>query len=299
MKNNFSRNFIIGVSFIIALVLLYFGVNFLKGTNVLKKRNTYPVLFDDVTGLYTSSPVYVNGFQIGLVNSIRMVSDQPIKFLVDINLEGNYRIPKGSFFEFGSDLLGASAVSLVASESPTGGYHSPGDTLTGNREADMMSNVSKILPRTDSLLLHLDSFAVSVNRLVNSPVWTNTMLGVEATVAELNASGKELKELLRAMNSSLPDLTDNVFKVSDDLKQITGNLADIDFEKSFNKIDETIENVKEISVRLNSDDNSLGKLTTNSELYDSLNHTLNSVSKLLEDIRLDPEKYLSVKVKLF
>ena len=112
-QSKFSRNFIIGVSFLIALVLLYFGVNFLKGTNILKKQNTYIAMFDDVSGLYPSSPVFVNGYQIGLVNEIRMHSSDPIKFAVDINLEGDYRIPKGSYFEFGSDLLGASTVSLV------------------------------------------------------------------------------------------------------------------------------------------------------------------------------------------
>ena len=298
MKNNFSRNFMIGVSFIVALVLLYFGVNFLKGTNVLKSRNAYPVLFSDVSGLYTSSPVFVNGFQIGLVNGIKMVSDQPIKFIVEINLEGNYRIPKGSFFEFGSDLLGSSAVSLIANESADG-YYSPGDTLSGRKEADMMSNVGKILPRADSLLLHLDSFAISVNKLMNSPVWVNTLSGIEATVSELNASSKQLRTVMTTLNNNLPSLTDNISQISEDLKVVTDELANVDIEKSFKNIDETIENIKEITLRLNDDSNSLGKLTRDTQLYDSLNHTLNSVSKLLEDIRLDPEKYLSVKVKLF
>lgn len=298
MQNKLSQNFLIGISFLIALVLLYFGVNFLKGVNVLKKKNTYAVVFEDVTGLYPSSPIYLNGFQIGLVNNIKMLSSHPIRFVVDVNLEVDYRIPKGSHFEFGSDFLGASAVSLIASDDGVG-YYSLGDTLRGEREEDMMANVSKILPRADSLLLHLDSFAVSVNRLINSKEFSNMFSGIENTIAELNESGRQLNIAIATLNGALPEITSNLSYVTSDLKGITDNIASLDIDKTFSSIDATLENVKEISAKLNSEDNSLGKLTSDTQMHDSLTNALGSVSKLLEEIRENPKKYLSVRVKLF
>jgi phospholipid/cholesterol/gamma-HCH transport system substrate-binding protein len=64
MKNNLRKNVIIGLAFLASLMMLYFGVNFLKGFNVLKKQNNYVAVFDDVTGLVVSSPIYLNGFLV-------------------------------------------------------------------------------------------------------------------------------------------------------------------------------------------------------------------------------------------
>lgn len=298
MQNKLSRNFLIGVSFLIALVLLYFGVNFLKGINVLKKKNTYVVLFDDVTGLYTSSPIFVNGFQVGLVNGMKIHSNHPIRFAVNINLEDEFRIPKGSSFEFGSDFLGASAVSLVTDQDSRE-YHVPGDTLSGKRQTDVMSSVGKMLPKAEALLSHLDSIAISINKLMESPMWANTMQGVEETVNGLNASAANLNKVLRTLDRDLPGITGNLTGITGDLKDVSGKLTDIDFVETFNSIDSTLSNINILSTKLISSDNSFGKLTNDTQLHDSLTHTLQSVSKLLEEIRLDPEKYLTVKVRLF
>lgn len=298
MKNRFSRNLIIGVSFLIALVMLYFGINFLKGINVLKKRNTYVVIFDDVSGLYPSSPIFVNGFQIGLVNDIKIHSNHPILFAVDINLEGGYKISKGSFFEFGSDFLGASAVSLMVNQDSYE-FYTPGDTLSGRRASDVMSTVGRILPQAESLLIHLDSIAITMNKLVESPAWFNTLEGIEATVGELNASSQNLNKIMASLNQNLPPITGNLSQITDDLKEVSSNMTALDFEKAYHSIDSTLNNINEFSARLLNANSSLGKLTGDVNLHDSLTHTLGSVSKLLEEIRLNPEKYLSVKVRLF
>ncbi len=298
MKNNYSRNFIIGVAFLISLALFYFGVNFLKGVNVLKKQNTYVVLFEDVAGLYNSSPIYVNGFQVGLVSGMSMYSTNPIKFAVNINLEGDYRIPKGSIIEFSSDLLGSSAANIIV-EKNSNEYYVPGDTLIGRGEADMMQSVSRLLPRADSLLVHLDSVVLGVDKLMNSPLWAESLSGIGATVKELNESSKGLTKLMVSLNKDVPGITNNVYEISNDLKDITSNLNSFDIEKLLNSVDVAISNIEELSAKINNDDSSLGKLINENHLHDSLTNTLSSVSSLLDDIRANPQKYLSVKVKLF
>lgn len=297
-QGKFSRNLIIGVSFLIALVLLYFGVNFLKGTNILKKQNTYVVMFDDVTGLYPSSPVYVNGYQIGLVNAIRMHSPDPIQFAVDINLEGDYRIPKGSYFEFGSDLLGASTVSLVANKNVSD-LLVPGDTLYGRQRQGMMNSVTNVAPKADSILTHIDSVVLTLNKLLTNPMWEQSLTGIGSTVTQLDQSSKNLNAIMASIRKDLPDITQNLNVISNDLKDVTTELNSLEIQKTFNSIDNTVENLKILSEKLNSTDNSIGKLTNNSQLHDSLTNTIHTATKLLEDIRENPERYLSVRVRLF
>ena len=297
-QSKFSRNFIIGVSFLIALVSLYFGVNFLKGTNVLRKQKTYVVLFDNVSGLYTSSPVYVNGYQIGLVSNIRMHSSNPIRFAVDINLEGDYRIPKGSYFEFGSDLLGASQVNLVANET-VGELLSPGDTLAGRQKADMMRSAAGMLPKADSIMMHVDSVVLTLNRLLANPMWEQSIVGIGSTVSQLDKSSQNINAILLSLRTDLPAVTRNLTAVSNDLKDVTAELNSLELQKTFNSIDNTVDNLKLLSSKLTSTDNSLGKLTNDTQLHDSLTSTINTATKLLEDIRQNPERYLSIRVRLF
>lgn len=297
-QGKFSRNFIIGVSFLIALVLLYFGVNFLKGTNILKKQNTYVVMFDDVTGLYPSSPVYVNGYQIGLVNLIKMHNTDPIQFAVDINLEGDYRIPQGSYFEFGSDLLGASTVSLVANKEVSKLLF-PGDTLHGRQKQGMMNSVANVAPKADSILTHIDSVVLTLNRLMSNPMWEQSIAGIGSTVAQLDESSKSVNAIMASIRKDLPTVTQNLTAVSNDLKEVTAELNSLELQKTFNSIDNTVENLKVLSSKLTSTDNSLGKLTNDTQLHDSLTNTIQTATKLLEDIRENPERYLSIRVRLF
>lgn len=297
-QSKFSRNFIIGVSFLIALVLLYFGVNFLKGTNILKKQNTYIAMFDDVSGLYPSSPVFVNGYQIGLVNEIRMHSSDPIKFAVDINLEGDYRIPKGSYFEFGSDLLGASTVSLVPNKEVKE-LLVPGDTLHGQQKLGMMNGVANVVPKADSILTHIDSVVLTLNKLMANPMWEKSIEGIGSTVTQLDQSSKSVNAIVASIKKDLPTVTQNLTAVSNDLKDVTAELNSLELQKTFSSIDNTVENLKILSSKLTATDNSLGKLTNDTQLHDSLTNTINTATKLLEDIRENPERYLSIRVRLF
>lgn len=299
MQKKYSRNLIIGVSFLVALALIYFGVNYLKGFNVLKRQNTYVAIFDDVSGLFTSSPIYVNGFQVGLISNIKMHSNgNPIKFAVDINLEGDYKIPKGSYIEFSSDFLGSSTANIIVNAN-SNGFYVPGDTLSGQREADMFGSVSNIVPRADSLLVHLDSVVISINKLMSSPLWQEALQGIGSTIASLDAGSNSLNKMMHNLNKDMPEITNNIAGITDDLKDVTNDLASLEIEKMFKSIDSTLENIESLTAKLNSDDSSIGKLMTDTQLHDSLTTTLSSVSQLLDDIRKDPQKYLSVKVKLF
>ncbi len=288
----------IGLAFLVGLVMIYFGLNFLKGVNIFQKQNTYISVFDNVNNLNVSSPVLVNGYQVGLVNSIHMMQNDSLNLAVEIRLDKGFRVKKGSKLEFNTDFLGGSSVNLLISPYGTE-YLSAGDTIAGTRAVGLMDGVARVIPKTDSIMSRLDSMSVALLNLATSPTWVNSLEAMNGTMEQLKASSVSLKNVLSELEKDLPGIADNLSVISSDFKKVSNNLADIDVKKAFDSIDSTLLNLQDLSASLTRTDNSLGLLTHDTRLHDSLTNTVNSANKLLEDIRKNPEKYLSVRVRLF
>ena len=244
MKTKVRRNALIGLAFIASLVMIYFGINFLKGVNVLKKQNQYYALFDDVSSLLISSPIYVKGFQIGLINKIEMVSENPMRFSVGVNLTEDIRITKGSHLEYGSDLFGASTVNLIMAQSDL--FLEKGDTLVGRKGLELMDGMTSLMPKADSILLRVDSLIYSLHKIVANPAWEQSINGINSTVSQLNGSSASLNRIIGSLEKELPEIGRNLSSVSADLKEVSRELNEMDLESTF----QTIEDRK--STRLNS-----------------------------------------------
>ena len=297
MRSNLSRNALIGLAFIASLFMIYFGLNFLKGANVFKKQNQYYAIFGDVSKLLISSPVYVKGYQVGVINNIKMTASDPIQFLVGINLEEDIRIAEGSYLEYGIDMFGASTVNLVLVSSDK--YLQPGDTLSGDKELGLMDGVAGVMPRADSILMKIDSIVYSLNRLISHPVVESSIVGIGSTVDQLNNSSKSLNRIVNSLEKDLPEISKNLNAVSGDLKTVSSELSQLDINDTYASIDETINNLKMLTEKFNSNNNSLGLLMNDTRLHDSLNVTIDNATRLLEDIRENPDRYLTIRLKLF
>lgn len=297
MNNKLSKHALIGLAFIASLIMIYFGVNFLKGVNVFKHQKQYYAVFDDVSKLLISSPVYVKGYQVGLINEIRMMSTEPIRFLIGINFVEELRITEGSYLEYGIDMFGSSTANLVISGE--GDYLQPGDTLIGSREKGLMDNVGTIMPKTDSILMRVDSVLYTLNRLLSNPAWEQSIEGIGSTIQRLSHTSESLGEIVASLESDLPDISDNLKSVSKDMKEISGELNNMDIASTLNSIDAAVNNLKMITDKINSDDNSLGLLLNDTNLHDSLSMTINEATRLLEDIRSNPDRYLTIRLRLF
>ena len=288
----------IGLAFLVGLVMIYFGLNFLKGVNIFQKQNTYISVFDNVNNLNVSSPVLVNGYQVGLVNSIQMMQNDSLNLAVEIRLDKGFRVKKGSKLEFNTDFLGGSSVNLLVSPYGTE-YLSPGDTIAGTRAVGLMDGVARVIPKTDSIMSRLDTVSIALQTLATDPSWLSAVEAMSGTMEQLKASSNSLKNVLAELERELPAITGNLTVISKDFKKVSNNLAEIDVKNAFNTIDSTLLNLQNLSESLTRTDNSLGLLTHDTRLHDSLTNTVNSANKLLEDIRKNPEKYLSVRVRLF
>lgn len=293
-----SRNVKIGIAFLVSLVMIYFGINFLKGVNIFQKQNTYISVFDNVNNLNVSSPVLVNGFQVGLVNSIHMMDNDSMDLAVEIRLDKGFKVKKGSKLEFSSDFLGASSVSLLNNPYGTE-FLSPGDTILGTRAVGLMDGVARVIPKTDSIMSRIDSVSIALQNLATDPSWLSAIESMSETMKQLESSSKSLKKVMAELENDMPTIGGNLADITNDFKKVSRDLAEIDVQGTFNSLDTTLVNLKQLSESLTSPNNSLGKLTSDTQLHDSLTSTINSATQLLEDIRKNPEKYLSVRLRLF
>ena len=293
-----SKNVKIGIAFLVSLVMIYFGLNFLKGVNVFQKQNSYIAVFDNVNNLNVSSPVLVNGYQVGLVNSITMMDTDSMDLAVEIRLDKGFKVKKGSKLEFNADFLGSSSVNLLNNPYTTE-LASPGDTIQGTRAIGLMDGVASVIPKTDSIMSRLDSISIALQTLATDPAWLSAIESMSGTMKQLQTSSISLRKVMTELEKNLPHIAENLSDVSSDFKKISGNLAAIDIENTFKSVDSTVVNLKHLSKSLTSTDNSLGKLTQDTQLHDSLTSTINSATQLLQDIRENPEKYLSIRLKLF
>ena len=297
MKKTFSRNALIGLAFIASLVMLYFGINFLKGVNVFQQQHRYYITLDDVTGLLVSSPIFLQGYQVGLVNNIRLANTNPVEFVVGLNFVENIPIPRDSHVEYSVDVFGASSVNLVLGISNQ--VFQPGDTLRGKREVGLMDGISSIMPQADAVLANVDSLFLTMTRLLSNPAWEMAMEGIAGTVAQLNRSSESLNRIMGAVENDLRTISSNMSEISDNLKALSDNLSQLELQNTFNNIDEMVGNLNALTAKISSDDNSIGRLMNDTDLHDNLVITLNNAAQLLENIRQYPERYLSVRVRLF
>lgn len=299
MKKMFSKEVKIGITFIIALFLLYFGINFLKGINIFKPSNAYVVEFDDVTDLTLSSPVLLNGFKVGLVYSMELVNNSGNKIAVTINMDKGVKIPKDSKVKLDVSMLGSA--SIIIDENPyTTTYYTQKDTIPGSRQKGLMESMASVssdfVPQVASLIPKLDSILSGLETIVNHPALSQSLDNIDIITKELAASSTELNKMMLSVKNDIPVLTKNMTQTSDNFAQFSSQLKSIDLANSYESLNVTLKNVETMTNKLNSSNSSLGLLLNDRALYDSLTITLGNASMLMQDLRSNPTKYINVKV---
>ena len=291
----FTKEVKIALTAIVGIVVLFYGLQFLKGLNVFSTDITYYVAFDDVSGLSPSSPVYANGYRVGVVKSLNYDYNPQGKIVAELDLNKNMRVPRGSHAELASDLLGNIKINLVLSEDPIN-MIGHGDTIPGEMEMGMMTKVSKMLPAIEHMMPKLDSIITSLNTLLADPALRNTLHNVEGMTGNLNATSAELKSLSASLNREVPGMMNKANGVLDNTQQLTGNLAAIDVEGMAAKVNQTLVNVEQMTQKLNSNEGTLGLLMRDATLYNNLSSTAASADSLLIDFKAHPKRYVHFSV---
>ena len=296
----FNKNVKIALTVIAGLVLLYWGINYLKGINLLTPANYFYTEVESSDGLLEAAPVTVNGFQVGQVREINYDYGKN-KITVMIAMNKEMKVPQGSTINMVSGLMGGASLVLNLGKGPamdTGSFIPTSDIpgLMDKVTGDVVPMVTDMLPKVDSIMNN-------VNGLTGDPALAAALSRLDAITRQLQLSAQQLTVLMNGLNRSVPGVMNNVSGITSNLTGATGNLTELSeslkqmpLDETMNKLNTTLANLQALSEQLNDKNSSLGKIMNDRELYDNANHAIASLDSLLTDIKAHPKRYINVKV---
>ncbi len=299
MKKKFNKELIIGCTVLLSLLILFFGIDYLKGINVFKAANYYYVSYNNVTGLTISTPVTANGFKVGFVRDMQYEYDNPGHILVELSLDKELKVPQGTKALLTSDMLGTATIQL---EMPNDNqnYHTIGDKIIGEVPTGLMDNVTNdILPSVSSLSVKMDSLLTSLNAIVSNQALHSSINRLDKITANLEASTTQLAKAMNSMPkvmSNASDITDNLNTISDNLNTLSAELKNMPLDSTMQNIHTVSQNISELTTKINGKESSLGLLLNDTSLYNNLSNATGALDSLLIDIKKNPKRYISIKL---
>ena len=291
----FTKEIRIALVAIVGILVMYFGINFLKGVSLFSTNNAYYMTFDDIQGLGASTPIYADGYKVGTVDKVDYdySGSGPIKVKADINKD--LRIPAGSMAEIEKDIMGNLQVNLLLANNPRERIE-PGGVIPGAVNAGMMGKAAQLVPVVEKMLPKLDSILTNVNALLADPAIAASLHHVETITKNLTVSTRELNTLMAGLNKQVPGMIRKANGVLDNTNRLTANLADLDVQGTLNRVNATLEGAQKFTDQLNSGKGSLGLLMNDTKLYDNLTSTMSHADSLVIDLKAHPKRYVHFSI---
>ena len=277
----YSREFKVGVLAIVCLGILYFGFNFLKGINIFSPTNVYVGTFDRINGLTAQAPVYIKGYQVGLVESIQYDFKQNPSFTVNVSIDKTIELPRGTQMALVADgLLGGGAIELqLPTMSNRAMPYQKGDTLPTHIVPGLVDNLQTgLLANLDSLLNQANILLASLNSELEEGSLRNTLQNVERITNDLTVSSRDIRSLT---HKQLPALMTKVDSTMVGLQEIVSDVNAANIQQTIGNVDNTINT---LNAALQSQDGTLGLLLNDKELYDNLNGALQNLDNAVQNV---------------
>jgi len=301
-----SKSIKVAVFCILAILILYFGANFLKGIDTFSKKEFYYSVYDNSGGLHTGAVVYLQGFPIGKVTKVKLINDNPVQILAEYLINNEIKIPVDSRFEVTSkDMLGGIIVRLeLGAETQLA---RPGDTLTSIVAPQMLEGIEPMKYQIANILSSVDTIAVVLKDLLSSQnggeKLAQTLTHIESMTASLDEIitgnkvkfGKIVNEISK-FSETLAEISPELRRIIANFDQIADSIAKANVAEVIVNTNNTVLELQEIIGKINSGDGDVAKLLNEDELYVKLGSTLQSLDNLLIDIKQNPKKYINVTI---
>lgn len=290
------------------LILLFFGIKFLKGIDIFNKEVNYYVLYKDVSGMHQSNYIYLNGMKVGYIKSIKAMDNRAENFLVTISISSKVNMTKDSkIVLFNADMLGSKALRLELGQ---GELLHKGDTIKGEREVGMLDKLgTAITPMAENL----DSILSATKSILNQQNRDNiqrTLANLESTSRKLNELSRQFDGLVDSEKSKIRNIIANTESITSNLKdnnerlsniisridQITDTVAQANIGSTLSETSQTIERLNKVLGIIENGKGNLGLLINDEGLYRNLNESARKLDALIEDFKANPKKYVKISV---
>jgi phospholipid/cholesterol/gamma-HCH transport system substrate-binding protein len=298
----------VGALTAIAIVVLILGFNYLKGSNLTERNDKLFAIFPTVRGLAVSNGVFINGLQVGKVAEMREKDKNLSGIIITISLTKEINIPKNSVVTISSELLSATALDIVLGDSRT--YVKDGDTLATKENISVMGEFTKsVNPAINNANQALVQLQMLIKRL-NDIVDPRTQTNIQGIVASLNSTANSLDRLMNERNgvlarslNNVESITGNLAKNNDkinntltNLDKASENFANLKLEEAIQSLKNTMAKLENSVEKIDSKEGTLGLLLNDTKLYDQLLLTNRSLTTLLDDLRVNPKRYVNISV---
>ena len=296
-----------GIIAIFTIVVLIYGINYLKGLNILDKNRIFHAKYDNIDGLLKGSVISLNGFNVGIVSNISLQSDNSL--LVSVKINEDFDVPTNSILKISNqDLMGTKGISFILGNSDLLAKNN--DTLIAEIENSLQDEVNKqILPlknKAEGLISSVDSLMVIFTSVLNTDARKNlasSFKNLDETFILMSESMKELNKLVvtneKNISNSIKNfesITGNISDNNESIENILKKMSSISDSVSSKDIGEIIKNLNNITNKISAGQGNLGLLNSDDQLYRNIEKTTNDISILVEEIKKDPKKYFNFSV---
>jgi phospholipid/cholesterol/gamma-HCH transport system substrate-binding protein len=304
----------VGAVAVVSVAFLILGFNFLKGKKLLTKSTTLYANYGNVQGLQKSNPVMINGMQVGNVYDIR--TDKSMRnILVELTITKDVLIPANSIAIIKTNPIGTPSLEIKLGDAGTN-LKSKDSILTeasGGLFDNVLKNVDPVLFEVKRSIKSLDTLLVNFNELIDTKAKKNigaTLENLNTITASMIQSTASLNILLNAQSGVLAKSLNNVNSITanfasnnekinsvvSNLDKTTTKFAALEFDKTLNTLNATLADLKTTVAKMNSTDGTMGKLLNDPVMYNNLASTGNKLNLLLDDIRINPKRYVNISV---
>ena len=296
-----------GIIAIFTIVVLIYGINYLKGLNILDKNRIFHAKYDNIDGLLKGSVISLNGFNVGIVSNISLQSDNSL--LVSVKINEDFDVPANSILKISNqDLMGTKGISVILGNSDLLAKNN--DTLIAEIENSLQDEVNKqILPlknKAEGLISSVDSLMVIFTSVLNTDARKNlasSFKNLDETFILMSESMKELNKLVvtneKNISNSIKNfesITGNISDNNESIENILKKMSSISDSVSSKDIGDIIKNLNNITNKISVGQGNLGLLNSDDQLYRNIEKTTNDISILDEEIKKDPKKYFNFSV---
>jgi phospholipid/cholesterol/gamma-HCH transport system substrate-binding protein len=311
-----SRELKIGAFGIVTLTLFIISVNFIKGKDIFNRNRTFYAVYDATSGIQEAASVTVSGLEVGKVTDMRFLTKNSKKVLIELTISNKVFIPSKSVARITSlDLLGTKNIEIVFSDSKTEAVD--GDTLVGGSQLSLQEEVNRqvapIKLKAENLLSSLDTMVTVLHSVFNAETRKNitaSFLNIRSTLSNLENTTYNLdtlvygqKKRLERIMFNVESITENFRKNDENISNILTNfsllsdtLAKANLAGTLKNVNNVLSRVDAITTKINNGEGTIGMLVNDQKLYDNLNKSATQLNALIEDMKINPYRYVNISV---
>jgi phospholipid/cholesterol/gamma-HCH transport system substrate-binding protein len=311
-----SKEIKVAFFFILAIVILVWGFNFLKGKDLFSSERTFICVYKNVSGLEQSNSIFISGVKVGNISKVYFDERLNGDIIVELTVKNDFPIPRNSISRiFSEDLMGSRAIDIILGDSPE--MAKSGDTLMTDVEVSLKDAVNQqILPlkiKAEDLISSIDTMVVAIQGVFNKDIRDELLTSIRSlrhTIQNLESTTGEIDTLVNTQAGRISHILSNLDAITNNLEQNSSqisatlqNLADIsdtlaqsNIPQIMVNLDRTVANLASISTRIEKGEGTIGLLVNDDKLYRDLEKAAMELNSLVEDIRLNPKRYVRVSV---